>query len=89
MKLQDFGLWFDCGDGYSYKEWSTIIPENRFFFIYYDGERLGWWSLDLGLTILLNNPRFFIKMKVDPEHPRYKIDGPITLDDFEIIEKNL
>ena len=85
MKITDFGLWFKDWDT---KEWSTIIPHNSGFSIYYDGERLG--HQDNLFTFFIYNTyfnRYTIQVKCDfhKKYTYYQIGRFLTLDDFEII----
>ena len=80
MKIHDFGMWF-----WSWSDsWSTTIPKDERFVIYYDGYCLGAHSPESGLDTLDNTPHT-IKYK---EHSsflgRQKGYKP-TLGDFEVI----
>ncbi len=87
MKLTDFGLWF----GYSIDEddnlgWSTAIPQEDFFYILYDGVRLGHQYSDFELDVY-DGKQFIIKLKNNFKLRGYfhRIGRRLTLDDFEII----
>ena len=50
MKIHDFGLWFEAG-GFG-GEWSTTIPPEGYFHIYYNGEHLGHFGREDGVLWL-------------------------------------
>ncbi len=89
MKIHDFGLWFhDNWKG----EWSTTIPQEPGFHIYYDGYELAYQRTDFSFTIYKSSP-YSIKLKKESRlsgaygyHRTYLIDRLLTLDDFEIKE---
>jgi hypothetical protein len=86
MKLHHFGLWF-TSDG---REWSTKIPPNPGFKIFYDGWCIGYHSSNYDLDICLGRPHI---IKLRNEFPvdtsidmcNIRIGRLLTLDDFEII----
>jgi hypothetical protein len=91
MKLYDFGLWFRTFAIFKDGDWSTSIPQNSQYRIFYDGAWLGTKFIDQ--AHISENERFMIKLKNPIIHsPRvisngislYEIDT-LTLDDFEII----
>ncbi len=55
MKLHDFGLWFvfKAGSGVN---WSSSIPSNPGFTIWYDGKGLGEQDYDFLLSIYPHQP---------------------------------
>ena len=85
MKLHDFGLWFfDLFDG----EWSTTVPRQGAFYIYYDGLNIGWQTISLYLYIGTNFPNI-VKLRGDQlKHYNggYKMDRPLRLEDLEIVQ---
>jgi hypothetical protein len=89
VKLHDFGLWFfDVGG------WSATVPRQGGFYIFYDGELLGFQYNDLNLTVTCDRP-YIIRLKnrlpAGGSIFTYtlKLDSIITLDDFDIIPNPL
>jgi hypothetical protein len=95
MKITDFGLWFMSWGGDIHCRWSTTIPPEYGFSIYYDGVELGYQSSDFGLSIYMNGGypgcepylhTIKLKNRFRKIMERYYIGRPLTLDDFEIVE---
>ncbi len=82
MKITDFGLWF-LGSNDS---WSTTIPKEDGFHIYYDGVCLGLQYPGFSIEIWEARPHI-ISLK---KHFRlfgfvYRVGRQLTFDDFEIV----
>jgi hypothetical protein len=89
MKIHDFGLWFrDFVD-----LWSTTIPPKGWFYIYYDGEQLGFqdnyfnppFPIGQRYTIKLTKP-FSVIRDDGYSLARYDLGHRLTMDDFEIVK---
>ncbi len=91
MKIYDFGLWFKQWS-YGGKElWSTTIPPKDGFYIYYDGEFLGYQLY--AFTLKIWSKKSYI-IKLNRDFPRvglddYKIGRTLNLEDFEIVNNPL
>ncbi len=83
MKITDFGLWFWSDDN---AEWSKTIPPDSFD-IYYDGRLLARQYLDDDFIIFDDEPHT-IKMKKYFSYNGAWWYGPLTLDDFEVVENH-
>jgi hypothetical protein len=88
VKLTDFGLWF----GYLIDEddnlgWSTTIPREGYFEMFYDGVNLATQWGDFDLEVYGDDP-YMIKFKNNFTRSMegfHRIGRRLTLDDFEII----
>jgi len=81
MKIHDFGLWFKTESG----SWSTTIPQEGSFHIFYDGDWLGRQRSDF--TVYESKARMVIKyfLRIKPTFSANP-NRRLTLDDFEIIK---
>jgi hypothetical protein len=101
MKITDFGLWFVYwidgefrrwidDEGMEVAAWSTTIPQNHSFLIYYDGELIGFQINESPFTlqmicgasyhIQLKNPHSFCEQRYLCHMGR-----TLSLDDFYVI----
>jgi hypothetical protein len=67
MKMTDFGLWFR-GD-----EWSTSVPQEGEFSVFYNGEYLGWVG-----NILMDDDTGPLIIKIDGHYHQIRRPTPIT-----------
>jgi hypothetical protein len=86
MKLHDFGLWFKTCTAVGKINWSTTIPQEPDYFIYYDGEAVGRQEIDFDLFISTAHPHT-LKLKENFKFVGswFVIGRCLTMDDFEII----
>jgi len=91
VKLHDFGLWFIIRIPHYTYIWSSAIPPESDYWIYYDGMYLGKQYSDFDLVIS-DDLSLIIKLKnkfqrlPSPSRKWYQIGRRLTIDDFEIIE---
>jgi hypothetical protein len=83
VKIYDFGLWFEQGG-----RWYTTIPQDGWFFIYYDGNLIATQLLEYALARDRRYP-YIIKLNNNFRRNNFGHDiigRPLSLDDFEIVE---
>ncbi len=92
MKITDFGLWFRLwNDNTRIRSWSTTIPREVDYWIYYDGVQLGFQDSLFDLAFYQDTPciiqlkNSFPKTIQTRRYATYFIGRLLTLDDFEII----
>ncbi len=96
MKIHDFGLWFHYWHN-GEKVWSTTIPTNGWFYIYYDANYLGSQDPDDCALTIINDRQYIINLKknfctdlcIDGAgfwYTIYSIGRVLTMDDFEIVK---
>ncbi len=85
MKLTDFGLWFNP---WRSDRWSSTIPQQGGFYIYYDGACLGLQTPGLCLY-MCTIYRHMIKLscvQLKCYSGGYELDRQLRLEDFDIVE---
>ncbi len=93
MKLHDFGLWFKIRITRNTYIWSSAIPPESDYWIYYDGMSLGKQYSDFDLVIYDDKP-LIIKLKnkfyglESSVYDWYQIGRLLTIDDFEVVENH-
>jgi hypothetical protein len=94
MRIHDFGLWFRLWIGHRiYRKgdptyiWSTSIPIEGDFDIFYNGECLGCFYPDGPDLTIARDTRYIIKFRTKfyKFNDTYVPDRLLTLDDFEIV----
>jgi hypothetical protein len=85
-----FGLWFETWKSDSKcRGWSTTIPPQPGFTIYYDGFEMAYYHPNFSLKTLLSVIRgrkpYLFKIKRHPRGIGSDSNSPLTLQDFEII----
>ncbi len=85
MKLHDFGLWFQSPNNH----WSTEIPQNQSFSIYYHGECIAYQIDHYPFVLqIFSGTTHTIKLKIPSVEENlldYHVGRKLTLNDFEII----
>jgi hypothetical protein len=82
VKIHEFGLWFEQNG-----RWSTTIPREVGFYIYYDGDDIGYQHLDFALITYLSRPHVIhVKNTFLWDGPYCLIGRKLTMDDFKIVE---
>ncbi len=83
MKLHDFGLWFKTYDTWV---WSTTIPQEPDYLIYYDGKPLSRQYPSFDLVVNRLHPHTLkLNENFKVIHGWCFIGRCLTMDDFEII----
>ncbi len=87
MKITDFGLWFKTYTAVGEISWSTTIPQEPDYFIYYDGKAVGRQEIDFDLFISTVHPHTLnLKENFKFAYGWFVVGRCLTMDDFEIVE---
>jgi hypothetical protein len=96
MKLHEFGLWFRCWRGWNEYLWSSTIPRDGDFDIFYNGYLLATQAANFELIVdwrYLNKIPYKMivpnLIKKEGTASAYEVGRLLTMEDFNIVPNPL